>query len=198
MKDHSPESYFDTLFLTCHVSNNLDGVSRSEVYLLSYISCLLSLYDRQPVSFWGYDFAVTEYGYPFSSAVQGSLTHLVQNGEIYKADSASHTFSPTDRGKTRLRTLSTLGRFAKRKPFLEAASASLLTLPNGTLRLAVKNDPNVQSAIRHNRDTLLLSEPSVSDIYEEFSLLSDVIGVETTDLLFPAIAWARARSIQTQ
>ena len=55
----NPLASFDAIALLNSTQKQLNNASRTEIQLLSYLACLLSIYKNQPVSDWGYDFYCT-------------------------------------------------------------------------------------------------------------------------------------------
>jgi hypothetical protein len=164
--------------------------ARGEIHLFSYLACLLSLYEGKPAAEWGYSFAVTDSGYPFSGDIQDCLQFMTTSGLLHPRDEyAGEYFNVSTSGKQEQNNLSQLSEFAEREPFLAGACSSLLALPIGSIRIALKNDLGIKGALALKQARLLLTETTLDLLYEQLGALSNSIGVNTKDLMVPAVVW---------
>src|SRR5215469_17108196 len=83
---NNPAAYFDMLYLGGRMSDLVEGFSRPELHLLSYASCLLSLYEGYPVAEWGYEFIAAENGLPFSPDIDASIDVALDLVQIRRGD----------------------------------------------------------------------------------------------------------------
>lgn len=182
----SPEAVFDTLTILARLETPVGPVLRSEVHLFAYLGCLLSLYSGQPVAEWGYEFAGTAEGSPFSAAVEDALGSLIHSGDVTAARSG---LALAQAGHDEYGLLRTIGRYDEREAFIAGACASTLALPLGLLRSALNQEPALRrvSAIRGTRT--LLDDADTAILYEQFNALSDALGAEVHDVMVPAVAW---------
>ncbi len=179
-------AYFDGLQIGQHVINSVGSVASAEIHMLAYLSCLLSLYRQQPVSLWGYQFAVTRENYPFASDLQAGIDTLCSSGYLATAEGY---YSITGRGQAELEALQSLNVYQERRAFIDGACSCLITLPISAIRRALENDPDIQPATAISQSRLLFSESGVQTLYDHFSALSDAIDVHTDDLTIPAVVW---------
>ena len=77
-----PEAIFDVLYLGKNIQDRLNDFNISEIQFLAYLSCLISLYDKNPISFWKYQFIKSENSSPYSLEIHSSINFLKQNGYI--------------------------------------------------------------------------------------------------------------------
>lgn len=181
------DAYFDALTICERLGPTLGPVASSEVHLLAYLSCLLSLYRGRAVGTWGYTFAVTREGYPYSPGVQDALDTLVTRGNL--ATDGDGFLSTTAAGSAELGALRTLAAFRERGPYLDGACGSTLALPVGTIRDAIAHAPDVKGALQLGQSRLLFSKSGLDLLYEQFAALSQAVGVDVEDLMVPAFVW---------
>lgn len=181
----NPKASFDILALLCKTQKQLNNASETEIHLLSYLACLLSVYKKQPVSDWGYDFYCT-HGYPFSSELSNSLSKLMSLGYINKK---SEFYYANELTKKCLDDFSGLKENQKRLPYIEAVCAAVLSLPIGTIREALINEPAFSDKKKSGGPRPIFDSGGLENLYEQFSVISDAVGVHISDLIVPAIVW---------
>ena len=89
----SPRAYYDALHLCSQLQASLESVARAEVHLFAYLGSLLAAYRGQIPDDWGYGFAVTPDGYPFSRDLDASLDLLVRRGRLLADEDGYFTTS---------------------------------------------------------------------------------------------------------
>jgi len=183
----NPSSYFDVLSITSKLSNSLQKISIAEIHLFSYLSCLLWLYKKQPVAFWGYPFAATPQGHPYSADLDESVKYLHRNGMV-TIDDDKH-IGITDNGSTEFLELLNMTMFAEREPYIEGACSCVLTMPVGMIRNGIMNEPEINNAITLAQKRMLLTTDGLDMLYEQFDTLSTAIGVAVDDLMIPSVVW---------
>jgi hypothetical protein len=189
METINPFATFDTLFVGNKLQRYIGDFNSSEVQLFCYFSCLLSLYEGNPISFWGYKFIKNDLGVPLSIEVYGALDCLQRNNEIEKIETY---YQITSNGKAKCEILSELGRFQNRKTYLEASCESLLALPIGNIRNAINSEPIVRAANNSTVRTLVDDgNGAVALLYEQFELLKEAINSKDSDLFVPAVTWLK-------
>jgi hypothetical protein len=176
---------FDFLFITERLSAKLGTATFGEVHLFAYLSCLLSLFRRQPVAEWGYNFAGLDQGAPFSPELHAAYSDLESAGLVA---SKGEAFILTPEGKQELESLSDLQQLEFRRPCLEAACDSLLSFPVGMVRNAMSMEPGLRPALRVGGTRPLLDAGAIAQLHEHFDALYTVLG-QTHDLLVPSTVW---------
>lgn len=179
-------AYYDCLSICRQLQGTLQRVSKVEIHLFAYLSCLLSLYEQQPVSGWGYSFAITEHPYPNSPALDEAMEVLAKKGSLL-ADGDYLTV--TDVGNKELTLLSAFSINSRREPYLYGACSSILALPVGIISEAISQEPDIKGAITLSQSRLLLRDSGLNLLHEQFAELSKDIGVDVEDLMVPAIVW---------
>lgn len=180
---------YDVLYLGKRLQTYQDDFAVSELFLFSYLACLLSLYEGNSTSFWGYYYIKNDFGIPLSQDVLNATDHLQKLGELseYKA-----YYRLTDLGNEKLEMLSMLSQFTKRNRFIDAACDCLLAIPLGYLRETIKNEPISISA--NTNDLKLLNDESnyaVELLHDQFSLLNQAFEKRYEDLFIPAVTWLK-------
>ena len=189
METISPFAIYDTLFVGNKLQRYIGDFNSSEIQLFCYFSCLLSLYDGNPISFWGYKFIKNDLGVPLSTNVYDALDCLVRNNEV---EIVSDYYEITSDGYSKCELLSELCRFRDRRKYLDAACESLLALPLGYIRSAINSEPIVKAANNSAIRTLVDEENgAITLLYEQFELLKEVINSHDTDLFVPAVTWLK-------
>ena len=80
--DRKPEAIFDTLYIGSRIESKLDDFSHPEVQFFAYLSCLLSLYNGNPLSFWEYSFIKTQLGSPYSVDIKEAWNFLKSKASV--------------------------------------------------------------------------------------------------------------------
>lgn len=185
----NPFSTYDALFIGNKLESYMEDFNFSEIHLFSYFSCLLSLYDGNPTSFWGYKFIKNDLGVPISNDIQNSLNSLLNNKEIEKN---GEYFKLTVSGKENEILFSNLKRFENRKKYLENACDSLLALPIGNIRYAINNDPVIRAINASSVRTLLDSDnEALPLLHDQFAILNKILDKKTYNLFVPAVTWLK-------
>ena len=182
---HSPEAVFDTLSIITELEPSFGRVTRLEVQRATYLACLLALYEGQPVADWGYRFARTEFGTPFSSSISDALDTLAEASLI---EDANGSFQLSRRGKELTQSLGEMSNLSGRKRFLHAVCGSTIVVPAATLIESLDKEPTMHSALLRKGGAGLLDGPAIALLHEQFDALSQAVGVQG-DLLTPAMIW---------
>lgn len=158
----------------------------AEFQLFSYLACLLSLYRREPASEWGYTFAGTKQGAPFSVEIATAIEeHQIAGTLALQED----RFTILPKGREWHTLLLDLQQNKSRQRFIEGACASSLAIPIGLVRSAIAQDSAIQTAIKLKAARPLFDKRGVDMLYEQFVALSEAIGVQGDDLMLPAVVW---------
>ncbi len=181
-----PEAFFDCLQIASELGDSLNGVSRMDFQRLTYLSCLLSIYQAKPVSDWGYKFANTGAGTPFSDELNEAVAFLARTSQIDERDGR---FALTESGKSMLQTLRGFSSNDGRSACLDAACASMLAVPLATMAQGLDHEPTVAASHQRSNSTMLLEEPHLRLLHEHFAVLSKVIPPHVADLFSPSILW---------
>jgi hypothetical protein len=182
----SPYAAFDSLYIAAALQDNVQYPVVAEIYVLAYLAVLLSLYRRQPVADWGYGFAGTREGSPFSPEIAEALRALTSAGFLRSREGRIEI---TESGMEELSSLQTFSQNRDRIGYLEAACSSTLTMPVGVIRHAIAQEPTLRPVSRLATTRPLLDGPYLSKLYDQFEALGQTVGIEHKDLLIPATVW---------
>ncbi len=188
--DRKPEAIFDTLYIGSKIESKLDDFSLYEVQFFSYLSCLLSLYDGNPVSFWEYSFVKAQLGSPYSVDIKEARDFLKSKVSVEQTTEGYSKL--TDKGRNEIDFYLTLYAFKQRVKYLDAACKSLSLIPVGYIKKAIQNEPVLKTARTSISRKFLLDEssPATQALYEQFGTLKEaLIDRNYKDLLIPAIVW---------
>jgi hypothetical protein len=181
-----PSASFDALEILATVGERSGPLAEAEIHLFAYLSCLLSIFEGAPVSLWGYEFASTGSGSPYSEELSRALLSMARTGQVALSN---NLFVLTPRGREFLSQVSELRDLLTRRRFLEAATSSVLTMSFGQFRYALMQEPGLRSARVAEYPRLLASGSSLEVLHDQFRVLSDAIGIQVRDLLVPAVVW---------
>ncbi|MDU4002415.1 hypothetical protein [Pluralibacter gergoviae] len=198
MKQILPSAYFDSLMIMDEMPASLRPISFVEYHLYSYLSCVLALFKGESISSWGYKYTVTEYGFPFSNELQHAIDFLLNRGFIYSDENG--LFHPNDDIiSAELNNFSHDKSLINRRELISIALQCGLNIPSGAIRNAIKNSPGMSlSTSLAQAAPLLDDEDNIDILYEEYDVISKMIGKENKDLLSPAVIWLSARVMRTE
>lgn len=182
-----PEAHFDCLLIVSELDAPLKGVTRLELQRIAFLACLLSIYLARPVSDWGYKFANTGDGVPFSDHLSSAVSLMLDNGALASDDIGRLRLTQIGRGfLERLRTMQSL---APRIPCVTSAAASLLAVPSAVMSDGLEQEPTTVASQLRDGATMLLDEPHLHTLYLHFDALAKFHPPGQTDLLSPSVLW---------
>jgi len=196
-KEIIPESYYDCLITMSSLPDSLSPVSFIELHLFSYLGCVLALFKGNSVSEWGYHYSVTSGGFPYSDALTDSLDYLERRGFIEK-DSAGLYVANKKLIEIELNKLSYLKEIPLRKEFIQTAINCALTFPTGSIRNAIQHSPGFALNVQIRQTNALLDSLDVELLYDEYKVISGLLGIGNKDLLSPAVIWLSARILRKE
>jgi hypothetical protein len=185
----NPDATFDCLFIGHHLQATTGSFANAELHLFAYLSCLLWLYRRQVVTDWGYEFAGTELGAPFSQQIDLAVNELLARGYFLRL---GDRLQMTDDAEQDLRTFAELELNRDRIECLQAATASTTALSIGMVATALAHEPELSRARALPANRLLLDELGRTQLYTQFDVLRQGLNQESRDLRLPAIVWLAA------
>lgn len=187
--ERNPEAIFDTLYIGSKIESKLEDFSQYEIQFFAYLSCLLSLYNGNPLSFWEYSFVKTLLGSPYSVEIKEAWVFLKSKSSIEETTEgyARHTA----KGMSEIDFYLTLHSFKERARYLDAACKSLSLIPISHIKEAIYNEPVLKSARSMTRKFLLDEKsPATQVLYEQFGILKEALKAKDyKSLLIPAVVW---------
>lgn len=198
VSDIVPSAYFDCLVIANDAPKSILPISVIEMHLFSYLGCVLALFKGKPIGEWGYDYAITSDGFPFSAPFEEARKSILQSGMLESGDDGLLRPCQPSLG-AELQTVLSLGSWAaERRPWLRTATECALALPMGSIRFAISQTPGVIMPIRLGQRRQLLAEDDVSLLYDEYKIVSSVLGSDAEDTLSPAVIWLSARILRSE
>ena len=197
--DRKPEAIFDTLYIGSKIESKLDDFSQPEVQFFAYLSCLLSLYGGNPLSFWEYSFVKIQLGSPYSVDINEAWNFLKSKASVEQTTEGYSRL--TDKGRAEIDFYLTLHAFKQRLKYLDAACKSLSLILVGYIKKAIQNEPVLKTARISTSRKFLLDEstPATHALYEQFGMLKEALKeVDYKDLLIPAVVWIEALNAKEQ
>lgn len=186
----NPYSIFDSLFIGKKIQGNIGDFNYSELQLFCYFSCLMSLYDGNPISFWGYKFIKNELGVPLSYEVDVAIEKLQQNNELILKDDGFLRL--TDLGEEKLKTFTDFDIYKSRIKYLQASCESLLVMPIGNFRTSIYQEPLIKFANEGDLRNLTEEDSIALDsLYDQFEMLKEALKNQYSDLFVPAVTWLK-------
>ncbi|SDD60142.1 hypothetical protein SAMN05421720_1014 [Rhodospira trueperi] len=168
-----------------------------EAHLYAYLGCILGLFKGQAVGDWGYRFAVTSEGFPFSVQFETARSIVVARG-LVDQDGEGMMTARRNELAAEIDSLLTLGSWGDRRLWLRAATQCALALPVGSIRHAISQTPGLAASVRLGQRRHLLQANDIDLLYQEYRIVSSVLGSDVKDLLSPAVIWLSARILRTE
>jgi len=193
-----PNAYGDALIIANDAPKSVVPMSVGEMHLFSYLGCVLGLFKGKAIGEWGYQYAVTSDGFPFSAEFEQARKGLLASGLIeVTSDGLIRPLQP--QLAMELDLIQSLGHWlSERRPWLRAATECALALPVGAIRHAINQTPGVEAPLRLRQRSKLLDAEDVQLLYDEYKVVSSVLGPDVKDTLSPAVLWLSARVLRNE
>jgi hypothetical protein len=193
-----PSAYCDVLVIANDSPQSIIPISVIEMHLFSYLGCVLALFQGLPIAAWGYQYAVTSEGFPFSAEFEEARKSIVLAG-LAEFDEQGLLQPRQPDLSHELETILSLGHWAsERRPWLRTATECALALPMGSIRYAINQTPGLAMPIKLGQARKLLDTDDVSLLYDEYKIVSTVLGADAEDTLSPAVLWLSARILRKE
>jgi len=184
------DALLDAMTIVSYLTSTEDGATRTEVHSLSYLACLVSVYDGKDASWWRYDFTSTEVGAPYAVALDDALDRAVITGAAHETDDLLRL---SERGESQYDLLRNQRSLQARLRYLETACRATLVMPLPTLTEAVMREPQLRGAVNMRKTRRLLDSTGLDVLGPHFDglrqVMSEVVGDESHDLLVPLTLW---------
>lgn len=187
----SIEADFDALVIAASLTDIVVCSLETEIHSMAYLAQLLSVYDGQPASCWGYGFTHHRLGGPYALDLAAALQRLAAYGYVEEKQTTlgAAAFEVTESGIMRTKQLTVLGRLRTRVPYISSACDVALGRPLPHAVLALQAEPLLRSALQAKRTEQLLPDSPATGLYEQFELLKSKLAPRTLDLWIVALAW---------
>ncbi|MFF3911667.1 hypothetical protein ACFYZJ_38385 [Streptomyces sp. NPDC001848] len=181
----NPDAVFDTLTITKELSVVSGGATEGEISLFAYLSCLLSVYEGNPPSEWGYQFSATHTAAPYSESLASAVDELKISSLLVQSSSGLQL---SNGGLEEWNQYASLGRFQARMPYLTGACGSTLLMPLPAVGESISAEPSLRRALELSSKRELLGEGGRETLMEHFRAVSEAVP-EADDLMIPAVVW---------
>lgn len=182
----NPSAIFDILFISNSLKRKYRDLNFNELNFLSYFACLMSLYEGNPVTEWGYTFYKNDYGAPISSAIIESVDVMTWNGELLNNDGY---YGITEYGEANLKEYNDISMFVQRRKYLSAVCECLLTDTIVSLLSTLSREPVIEESMIHAQKPLNTERNSaLSLLHSHFAIIQEVVGIQQ-ELYVPAYMW---------
>src|SRR5262249_20782634 len=146
----------------------------------------LALFRGKPVSDWAYDFAGTEVGAPFASALDEAIGDALRSDFV---EAEKEFLRITSSGRDELTFLASMGSCAWRREVISAAGTTILSLSPGLIKSAVSYEPTLKPVTLMRTARQLLQGPGLELLYEQFEVVQSLTPEGVRDLMVPATLW---------
>jgi len=177
----TPEAFFDSLSLAHKLDSFLDGFKLEEIHLFSYFSAFLYSYSGHSISTWQHKYIVAN-GYPFSESLNNAILLHIKNGLF--EDEGSY-FKISTRGTIEFDNFKDLVTFSERETLISAACTTSILLPYSETIRALLNEPDLQKQAELDNNEWLHPD----GFYPQFKEVSEAIGINSHDMIIPAVTW---------
>ena len=193
--DISPEAFGDCLAVVAMAPKSVIPVSVIEMHLFAYLACILALFGGKPVAEWGYRFALTKEGFPFSPKLEEARNAAVDLGLLVFHPDATMSGNSPDLSKE-MKLLMELTNFSDRCTWIKTATECTLALPLGSIRFALESLPSIRAATKLSQNHALLQQYEIDQLYDEYAFVSKALEGDAVDPLSPAVIWLSARLLE--
>lgn len=182
----NPSAIFDILFISNSLKKKYRDLDFNELNFLSYFACLMSLYDGNPVTGWGYTFYKNKNGVPVSSSIADAVEIMTESCELLENEGY---YEITDYGEVNLNEYNDISLFIQRKKYLSAACECLLTDTIVTLLSTLSQEPLIEESKIHELKPLNTDRNSaLALLHSHFDIIQEVVGLQQ-ELYVPAYIW---------
>jgi hypothetical protein len=190
IRDLNAAALFDSLYLGAKLDALMPSFGRAELHTFGYLSCLLWLFKKEPISMWGYEFVGIEAGAPFSWELELAIEKHLSSGRFIRD---GRRFRVNEDSSNILHEVSAFEFHRYRIPCLEAAIAPTSGLSIGMITSAITSDPELRRWKRNRSSRHLLEARSFDEFYRYFDAIIAKLGIsEGGDLKAPAFVWISA------
>lgn len=179
---------FDVLYYLSHPRNKYHEQTLLEINTMMYLAELLSIYDGQKSSKWGYAFSRNKYGAPISAEIMSEI-HLLCSKGIVDMDEKGYYHVADNAEIEHINALSSSNMMGWRTVYIDTVLDSLLTKPFPKVVSAVHNEPGISLLNSVGRTSSLLDGNMINGLYDDFQALKDVINNPQAGLVVPASLW---------
>mgnify|MGYP000120860445 CR=1 FL=1 len=160
-----------------------------------YLAQLLSLYDGNTTSKWGYLFTRSKFGAPISMEILEELDMLLSNGILEQDGNGYYRLSDSS-SVSIVNKLERSYMFEWRTKYIMTSIDSILTKPFPKVIDAIQYEPGIRILAEINRTSVLHSDISADLLFEDFKVIREMVDSLDVDLVVPASLWIDCLAIQ--
>lgn len=175
---------FDVLYILKSSNIRYNGLNINEINTLLYISKLMSIYDGNKATDWGYEFSTSSLGGPFSSDVANELSELHSKNVVLRIKDCFFYNDNT------ILDLAHFEPFKNRIRYIDVAVNILILNPLPTLCMAVQNEFNVMNNTSKKKNEVL-NVTTADATYKLFEMIRGIYTSKNPQLILPALAWIK-------
>lgn len=190
---------FDILAIISLLADSDNNPGEFELHTFAYLACLLSVYDGEPASAWGYTFSAVPPTLPFSTLISKAVYQLARASlivPIAKSDNdginsplSQERFTLTDLGSSELEFLSGMTIMRARQKYIDAAASTSLVYSVPAVTNSLVYEPQLWQASRTKTPQTLLVTITSRPLYDQFEALRDAVGDQSHHLSVPAAVY---------
>ncbi|SHJ75056.1 hypothetical protein SAMN02745163_02507 [Clostridium cavendishii DSM 21758] len=182
------EANFDILYILNSLENTYDSINIVEIQNICYLSLLVSVFDKNPISDWGYEF-IYDNDEPFSYAIINEIEDMMKSGTIIKEDKENYKLGKE--AKRIFGFINNLEEFSKRKKYLQVSADAALVIPIPEFMNSMNYEPLIASKRNLFDREALGYGISINKLYDHFEGIRKIIGVENYDLWAVSVLWLK-------
>lgn len=182
------EANFDVLYILRSLENTYNYLNMAEIQNICYLSLLVSVFDKNPISEWGYEFIYNNDD-PFSDAITNEIDIMVKNGTIVKGSNENYRLS--NKAKRIFSVIDNLGEFCKRKKYLQVSTDAALIIPIPEFMNSMNYEPLIASKRNVFDREALGYGISINKLYDHFEGIRKVLGINNYDLWAVSVLWLK-------
>lgn len=159
-----------------------------EINTMLYLAQLLSIYDGNTTSKWGYLFTKNKFGAPISIEIVQEIEKLNSANFLVKDDSGYYRISDA-MPRNMIIKLEDSHVFEWKTKYIMATIDSLLTKPLPRIINAVQYEPGISLLDKINRTSILHGDYSSNLLFDDFKAIKELVSDPDVNLVVPASLW---------
>lgn len=188
---------FDVLYYLANSAIKYREQTTFEINTMLYLSQLLSIYDGNTTSKWGYLFTINKFGAPISIEVLNEIDRLYSIGVLEK-DSNNYYRLSCSKSISIVDKLQMSHVFEWRTKYIMVSIDSILTKPFPKVVDAIQHEPGISSLGEIKRTSILHKDCSSDILFNDFKSIREAVGESNINLVVPASLWIDCLSLQAQ
>lgn len=186
---------FDILYYLSNSLNRYADQTAFEINTMLYLSQLLSLYDGNSTSKWGYLFTRSRFGAPICKEILDELDVFLSNGVLVR-DENGYYHLPNSSSVNIIHKLGQSYKFMWRTKYIISSIDSILTKPFPKVIDAIQQEPGIRLLEELNKTSILHGDVSADLLFEDFKVIRAIVDDPNTDLVVAASLWIDCLAMQ--